>query len=51
MEDADKEPEERKATLQDFLLFVEKFEGHDNGEGHDTNSREQQENTAQTKQQ
>ena len=51
MEDADKEPEERKATLQDFLFFMEKFEGHDNGEGHDTNSREQQENTAQTKQQ
>ena len=25
MEDVDKEPEERKRTLQDLLFFVEKF--------------------------
>ena len=50
IEDADKGPEKRKATLQDLLFFVEKFEGYDNGEGHDTNSREQQENTARTNQ-
>ena len=41
MEDVDKEPEERKATLQDLLLFVEKFEGHNTCVGHDINSREQ----------
>ena len=28
MEDLDKEPEERKTSLQDFLFFVERFEGH-----------------------
>ena len=50
IEDADKGPEKRKATLQDLLFFVEKFEGYDNGEEHDTNSREQQENTARTNQ-
>ena len=37
--------------MQDFLLFVEKFEVHDNGEGYDISSREQQENNAQTNQQ
>ena len=40
-----------KQLCKIFCFFVEKFEGHDNGEGHDTNSREQQENTVQTKQQ
>ena len=29
----DKEPEEQKATLQDFLFFVEKFEGNNPGAG------------------
>ena len=48
--DTDNGPEKRKATLQGLLFFVEKFEGHDYGEGHDTNSREQQENTARTNQ-
>ena len=28
MEDVDKEPEERKTTLQDLLFFVEKFDGN-----------------------
>ena len=51
MEDMDKEPEERKTTLQDLLFFVEKFEGHNTGVGHDINSREQQENNARTNQQ
>ena len=37
--------------MQDFLFFVEKFEGHNNDEGYDTSSREQQENNAQTNQQ
>ena len=32
-------------------FFVEKFEGPDNGEGYDTNSREQQENDSRTNQQ
>ena len=50
MEDVDKEPEERKTTLQDLLFFVEKFEGHNTGVGH-INSRELQENNAQTNQQ
>ena len=51
MEIVDKEPEERQATLQDLLFFVEKFEGHNTGAGHDTSSREQQENNAQTNRQ
>ena len=51
MEDLGKEPEERKTTLQDLLFFVEKFEGHNTGVGHDINSREQQENNARTNQQ
>ena len=38
MEDVDKQPEEWKTALQDLLFFVEKFEGRDNVEGHDTNS-------------
>ena len=42
MEDVDKEPEERKTTLQNLLFFVEKFEGHKTGVGHDVNSWEQQ---------
>ena len=36
--------------LQDLLFFVEKFEGHNTGVGH-INSRELQENNAQTNQQ
>ena len=50
MEDVDKEPEEWKTTLQDLLFFVEKFEGHNTGVGHDISSREQQENNARTNQ-
>ena len=37
MEVVDKQPEEWKTALQD-LFFVEKFEGRDNVEGHDTSS-------------
>ena len=51
MEDVDKQPEGRKTALQDLLFLVEKFEGHDNGEGHDTNFKEQQENYARANQQ
>ena len=51
MEDVDKQPEERKTAFQNLPVFVENFKGHDNGKGHDTNSREQQENNARTNQQ
>ena len=51
MEDVDKQPEGQKTALQDLLFLVEKFEGHDNGEGHDTNFKEQQENYARANQQ
>ena len=40
MEDVDKEPEEKKTTLQDLLFFVEKFGGHNTVAGHDINSGE-----------
>ena len=50
MKDVDKEPEERKITLQDLLFFVEKFEGHDTGVRHSINSRKKQENKAWTNQ-
>ena len=40
MEDVDKEPEEKKTSLQDLLFFVEKFGGHNAGAGHDINSGE-----------
>ena len=51
MEDVDKEPEERKTTLQDLLFFAEKFEGHNTCVGDDINSREQQENNTRANQQ
>ena len=51
MEDVDKQPEEWKTALQDLLFFVEKFEGRDNVEGHDTNSTQQQKNNARNNQQ
>ena len=44
----DKEPDERKATLQDLFFFVDKFEGHTTGVGYDLNYREEQENNART---
>ena len=37
--------------MQDLLFFMEKFEGHNTGVGHDTNSRDQQEINTWTNQQ
>ena len=33
MDDVDKEPEERKTTLQDLRVFVKNFEGNNTGVG------------------
>ena len=48
MEEVDKEAGKRKATLQDFLFFVEMFEDNNTDIGHDTNFRKQQENNIRT---
>ena len=37
--------------MQDLLFFMEKFEGHNTGVGHDTNSRDLQEINAWANQQ